>query len=171
MSSGGGFGAPSVPPSGYMPPYGQPQPPPRRRHRTLLLVIVVIVVVLLVAVIAIPYLEPSSPSYPVQVGAINIWAPDNVCGLNANPIYFDGFNNTTGSANTIDFGMPNFNSTLCTIGNVTTNTTGFSLSAIQVPLAIAGNGTGSMNITITAPSTDYTGDMNLVLWGTERLPV
>ena len=147
-------------------PYGQPPPPPRRRHIGLLIVAVVVVVILIVALIAIPLLENSSSSgstLPIQVGDINIWAPDNVCGLNANPIYFYGFNNTTGSATTIEFGMPNFNSTICTILTVTTNTTGFSLSAIQVPLAIAGSGTGWMNITITAPSSPYTGDMSLVL--------
>jgi hypothetical protein len=127
-----------------------------------LIVVVVIVVLLLVVLVAIPYLEPSSPP-PVQVGYINIWAPDNVCGLNANPISFYGFNSSTGAVQTLDFGMPNYNTTLCTIVGATTNTTGFSLSAIQVPLAVPGNGTGSMNITITSPSSSYTGDMNLVL--------
>ncbi len=118
-------------------------------------------IVLVVASVALYVLLVPAPA--IQVEAINIWAPDNVCGLNANPIYFYGYNSSTGATQTLDFGMPNFNATTCNIVGVTTNSTGFSLSDVQVPLAIPGEGTGSMNITITSPSSPFTGAMNLVL--------
>jgi hypothetical protein len=125
------------------------------------ILVVVVVVVLVIGVIGFLLLTPTGP--PIQVGAINIWAPDNVCGLNANPIYFYGFNGSTGQVQEIDFGMPNYNTTACTIKSVTTNTTGFTLSDVQVPLTIPGNATSySMNITITSPSSSYNGDLNLV---------
>jgi len=149
---------PSTPPE---PPYGRAPPAPRRR-RVGLIVVVLLVVVLLVAGVAVfDYFEAKPP--PIQVAFINIWAPDNVCGLNANPIAYYGFNSSTSSPQTLDFGVPNYNLTACTIHGVSTNTTGFSLSAIEVPLTIPGNGTGSMNITITPPASAYSGNMNLVL--------
>ena len=104
---------------------------------------------------------PLSPP-PVQVGAINIWAPDNVCGLNANPIYYSGFNGSTGAAQAVDFEIPNFNGSLCTVAGVTTNTSGFALSQIEIPLPIPAEGNASMNITITSPSSSFSGDLNLV---------
>ena len=94
---------------------------------------------------------PSTPGpSTIQVGGIYIYSPDNVCGLNANPIYFDGFNGSTAQVQTLDFPIPNYNGSACAIRSLTTNTTGFTLSAIQVPLGIAGGGSGSMNITVTA---------------------
>lgn len=159
--------APPIPPA---PSYGGPPtpyaPPPSRPRRSAgrLLVIIVVVFIVLILVGALAYvfiLAPKPP--PIQVGAINIWAPDNACALNANPIYFAGWNGSTGQVQTIDFGMPNYNTTACTLRSVTTNTTGFLLSAIQVPLTIPGNGTGSMNITITSPSSSFDGDLNLVM--------
>jgi len=140
--------------------YGAPtSPPPRRRRRTLLIVIVV-VVILVIGVIAFASFESQSPA--IQVGFINIWAPDNVCGLNTNPIAYYGFNSSTGASESLDFPVPNYNATACTIESVTTNSSGFSLSSVQVPLEIAGNGTGSMNMTIEVPTSSFSGDMNLV---------
>lgn len=138
-------------------------PPPQRRSRArLVLVVILVVVVLIVAFVAVSYFLFPAP--PIQVGAINIWAPDNVCGLNANPIYFDGYNGSTGASQTLELGMPNFNTTgSCTIVSMTTNTSGFALSGIQVPLIISANGTGSMNVTITSPTSSYTGDLNLIV--------
>ena len=105
-----------------------------------------------------------APGPPVQVNNINLWAPDNVCGLNSNPSYFTGFNGSTGQVQTFDLGMPNYNSSACTLAGVSTNTSGFLLSSIQAPLTIPANGTGSMNITIQSPSSSYMGDLNLVFW-------
>jgi hypothetical protein len=140
-----------------MAPYA---PPPPRRSRTRLIVVIVVVLVVIVAIVVAAYLL--FPSAPIQVQAINIWAPDNVCGLNSNPIYYYGYNGSTGATQTIDFEVPNFNSTECTIVGVVTNSSGFSISGVQVPLSIPGEGTGSMNMTITSPSSPFSGQMNLV---------
>jgi len=161
LASSAGIGSSLPPPSESTTAYGQPPMPPRRRRRGVIIAVVLVVVILIVGLVAISYLE--SPSPAIQVGFIEIWAPDNVCGLNANPIEFYGFNNSTGSSQTLDFGMPNYNATPCTVQSVTTNTSGFTLSAVQVPLSIPANGSGSMNVTITAPSTSFSGNMNLVL--------
>jgi hypothetical protein len=143
-------------PLGYPPP----APPARPRGTRTIVIVLLVVVVLIVAVIAVAYVLYPAP--PVQVQAINIWAPDNVCGLNANGIYFGGFNSSASANQTYEFGMPNFNYTTCTVVGVTTNTSGFSLFDVQVPLTIAANGTSDMNITIQAPSS-FSGDLNLVL--------
>ncbi|MGD0589078.1 MAG: hypothetical protein ABSA63_09870 [Thermoplasmata archaeon] len=137
----------------------QPAPPPRRRHRRLVIAVIVVVVVLIVAVVAVDYFEMP----PVQVAYVYVWAPDNVCGLNANAIEFPGYNGSTGASQTLDFLMPNYNTSTCTVVSATTNSSGFSLSEIQVPLSISAGGTASMNITITSPSSDFSGNMNLVL--------
>lgn len=149
-------------------PYGQGSGPPRRRSRLVIIVVIVVVLILVVSVLAYSYFAASSP--PVQVGFIEIWAPDNVCGLNSNPIEFYGFNSSTSAVQTIDFGMPNYNTTQCVINGATTNTSGFTLSDVQAPVYVAGTPagsstqtTGSMNITITSPSSSYSGNMNLVL--------
>jgi hypothetical protein len=123
-------------------------------------VVVVIVVLIIVAIVAYELLAPPVP--PVQVGDINIWAPDNVCGLNANPIYYQGYNSSTHANVTVDLGVPNYNSTSCTVVGVITNSTGFALSGVQVPLTIPGGGTGSMNLTILSPGASFSGNLNLV---------
>ncbi len=144
--------------AGYAPP--PPAQRPRSRAR-LVLVVILVVVILIVAVVAVAYLLFPAPA--IQVQAINIWAPDNVCGLNTNPIGYYGYNSSTSATQTLDFGMPNFNSTSCTIESATTNTTGFVLSDVQVPLTIPGNETVSMDITITSPGSPFTGTLNIVL--------
>lgn len=155
LSSAGGWN----PPPGATYPYA---PPPPRRHRLLMVVVIVVVVLVVISVVAYYLLVSSAPA--VQVGYINIWAPDNVCGLNSNPIAFYGFNSSTGASQTFDFDMANFNATPCTIHSVVTNTSGFTLSAIQVPLTIPGSDqNASMNMTITSPGSSFNGNLNLVL--------
>jgi len=154
--------AEGVPPLLPSQPYGTSggAPPPRRRSRALVVVVIVIVVVLVASVAAYEFLVPAAPA--IQVGEIDIWAPDNVCGLDSNPIFYYGYNASTGSGVSIDLGVPNYNSTSCVVAHVATNTSGFTLSAIQVPLMIVGNGTASMNMTVTSPGSSFTGDLNLV---------
>lgn len=140
-------------------------PPRRRRSRILVILVIVVVVILVVSVVA--YELAPSPSPPVQVGIINVWAPDNVCGLlsnpNANPTSYYGYNASTSETDAWTFSVPNYNGTPCTIHSVVTNTSGFSLSSIQVPLTIpASDPDASMNITITTPSSSYSGNLNLV---------
>ncbi len=162
-SAGAANAPPQYPPTPAGPYPGPSAAPPRRSRGRVLLIVLLVVIVLIVAAFAVDYFLFPAPA--VQVEEINIWAPDNVCGLNANPIFFYGYNSSTGASQTLDFGMPNFNATACTIVSVTTNSTGFSLSDVQVPLTIPGGDTAgaSMNITITSPGSPFTGTMNLVL--------
>ena len=121
---------------------------------------VLVVVVLIVGIAAVDYFEAKPPA--IQVPFLVVWAPNNVCGLNANPIEYYGFNSSTSQAQELDLPVPNYNTTACTVTGVSTNTSGFSLSMIQVPVTVAGSGTGSMNLTITPPASPYSGNMNLV---------
>jgi hypothetical protein len=126
--------------------------------------VLIILFVVAVVISAIFLVFVTSQSTSVSVNAINIWAPDNVCGLNSNPIYYDGYSGSTGDVNQLTFPMPNFNTTACTIVSVVTNTSGFSLSGIQVPITIPGNSTGTnMDITITSPGSSFSGNLDLVL--------
>jgi hypothetical protein len=120
----------------------------------------ILVVVLLVAGSGL-YLVLSTPA-SVEVTALLIWAPDNVCGLAANPGYYAGFNSSVGSSVSLTLGVPNYNSSACTISALSTNTTGFSLGKVGVPLAIVSGATGSLNVTVDLPGSAYAGSVNLV---------
>jgi hypothetical protein len=143
---------------------GYGQPPPRRRRTGVVIAVIVVVLILIVGLFAVAYLL--APASPISVTYINIWAPDNVCGFltspDGNPVSYYGFNGSTGQVQTVQFPIPNFNTTTCTVNNAISNTTGFSLSSVQVPLVIPGNGTGLMNMTITSPSSDFSGNLNIV---------
>ena len=148
-------------PSGPPSPYPSQAVPARRRGSRILEIVAIVVVVILVVAVVAYELTPTAP--PVQVGFINIYAPDNVCGLNANPTAYYGYNASTSETDTLEFPIPNYNATACTIESVATNTSGFSLSDIQVPLTIAGGvQNASMNITITTPGSSFSGDLNLI---------
>jgi len=127
--------------------------------------VVVVVVILVVSVLAYALLA-STPSSPIQVSEIAIWAPDNVCGLRANPLFFDGYSASTTENDSFQlYGWQNYNSTPCTIHSVTTNTTGFTLSDIQLPPTIpGGDQNASLNLSITTPGSSYSGPLNLVFW-------
>jgi hypothetical protein len=98
----------------------------------------------------------------IQVPAIVIEAPNNVCGLNTTPIYYFGDNWTTGSSIGFDLTVPNYNATACQVRGVASGTAGFTLSQVQVPLSIPSGGNASMNLTITAPGSPYSGNLTLI---------
>ena len=161
---GSAAGAAPLTPPPFAPPMPYPgvaSPPPRQHSRLFVAFVILVVIFLVVGVIA--FIFVLTPAPPVQVSAINIYAPHNVCGLNSTPIYFPGFNSSKGANQTLDFEMPNYNTTACVVHSVTTNTTGFNLSNVQVPLTIPGSSSASMNITITSPSASYSGIMNFIL--------
>jgi zinc-ribbon domain len=154
---------PALASSGPAYPMAPPPPPPPPRHRTLVLVVVIVVVLLVVGVIAFALLAPPAPAVSVQ--SLVVWAPDNVCGLNANPSFYDGFNGSTGQVQTFGLEIPNYNTTgSCTLRSVTTNTTGFSLTvpAGALPLTVAADQNGTLNVTLTSPSSPFEGVVNLV---------
>jgi len=153
--------APPPPPPAPGPwgPVGRPGPP--RRRRGLVIAVVVVVIILVASIALVEIFAPAPP--PVQIGIIYIWSPDDVCGLNNNETAYYGYNTTTNSNDTLDFGIPNDNATACTIIGVTTNTTGFAITYAQVPLTIPGEDQdASMNLTIQSPGSNYNGDLNLI---------
>ena len=121
--------------------------------------VVAVVVILVVAVVAVEFLAPAG----VTVNYINFWAPDNVCGYNANPTSYYGYNSSTGQTQTFEFPLPNYNTSACSIRSMVTNSSGFSISGFSLPIPIAGNGTAYVNITISSPTSPFTGNMNLVI--------
>jgi hypothetical protein len=159
---GAGESSPATP-AGYPPPLftATSGPPPSRRHRGFLIVVVIVAVVLLSGVLAFVFL--AAPSLRVEIATIDFFAPDNVCGLNANPIGTTGYNDTTSTNTTVDFLIPNFNSTACEIRGVATNTSGFALYDAQVPRTIPGSASAQFNVTIKTPSWRFVGNLNLVL--------
>lgn len=135
-------------------------PARQRPHRRLALIIFVVILALILAVILYAVLAPPPPT--VEVNYMVDWAPDGVCGLNSS-VYYDGFNASTGSSESFELQVPNVNATSCTITNVVTNTSGFSLSQVQVPLTIPGNTTYvELNLTINNPNVGFNGNLNLV---------
>jgi hypothetical protein len=147
-------------PSAYGYTFGAPAPPKPRRSKWLVLAVIIVVVILVVGVVAV-LLVPAGPA--VQVQGINVWALDNVCGLNANPIGYNGFNGSSGASQAIELQMPNYNATPCTIHAITTNTSGFSFTGVTVPVTIPGNGTLNLTLTVVSPSGTFNGVLNMDL--------
>ncbi len=160
LASSSSFASPSYPPPSPPAPSQQAAAPARRRRTWVIVAVVLIVLLLVVGVAAVDYFEAKPPA--IQVPFIVVWAPNNVCGLNSSPIEYYGFNSSTSQAQSFDLAVPNYNATPCTVTAASTNSTGFSLSHVEVPITVPGNGTGSMNITITPPARPYSGNMNLV---------
>jgi hypothetical protein len=118
------------------------------------------VVVVAAAGLAFLLLVPAAPS--VQVGAIDIWAPDDVCGLGTNSIYYQGYNTTTGESISLELYVPNYNASSCTVSHVTTNTSGFTLSGVQTGVVVPAHGNSTLNLTIGSPGSSFSGTLNLV---------
>lgn len=151
------------PPAGLRPPRTAltPAPPAPRRPPRSLIVVGVVVAVLLSGVLAFVFL--AAPSLPVEIRSIDFDAPDNVCGLNANPVGTTGYNETTSTNTTVDFLIPNFNSTPCEIREIATSTSGFTLYDAQVPRTIPGSASAQLNVTIKTPPSRFSGNLILVL--------
>ena len=134
---------------------------PSRRHplRVATLLGVVVVIVVVAGVIAFAY-RPAPPQ--VQVTAIDVWAPTNVCGLGDQPIGYDGFTDAPGGADAFQLELPNFNTTDCTVRSVGTNSTGFGLSFVEVPVTVPGSERGTLNLTVNLPSDSFKGVLNLI---------
>lgn len=107
------------------------------------------------------YLFVTTPN--VEVTYLYIYAPDNVCGLNANPQAYYGFNATPGTSQAIGLEVENFNTSgPCTVHGVLTNTSGFGVTSPGVPLTIAAKGNGTLNFTLDLPGSSYSGVVDLV---------
>lgn len=121
---------------------------------------IVVVLVLFASTALYEYLTPPPPA--VVVGSIVVWAPDNACGLNANPISYSGYNSSTGAVIPFEFEVPNFNTTSCTVDGVVTNSSGFTVSGVQAHVTIPGYGQSTLNLTITSPGSSFAGNLDLV---------
>ncbi len=141
-----------------MPP-APTMPPPRRRPRRLLILIVLVVVIVIVLAGVLYYVSVSNV---VDITEIDVYSPDNACGLATHPIAYDGFNDTPGSSDGLSLPVPNYNSTGCAVYSVTTNTSGFGVSDTNVPVLVPGNGNGTLNLTLSLPGNPFTGIVNLV---------
>ncbi len=146
---------PAPPPAPNLGP--APGSRPRRSRRLVILVIVVVVIVIFAAII---YEAETAPV--VNITSINVYAPDNVCGLNTNPIYYEGYTDSPGASDPLALQIENFNNTACTLRGVTTNTTGFTLSDVGVPITVPAVGNNTLNLTLNLPSSGYNGVVNLI---------
>ncbi len=170
-ASGGGSGgtplaasAPIGPPAAPPPipaPASAAPPRPRRRGLRIVLIILLIVVVVIAALAIYGYYTT------VDVTTLNIYAPDDVCGLNVYLISYSGFNASTGSSVPLSLLVPNNNTTSCTLHGVTTNSSGFGVEDVQLPGPIAGytggvQSNGTLNLTLTLPGSHYSGIVNLI---------
>ena len=120
----------------------------------------IVVLIVVIAVIFTFHFLPPSPQ--VKVSEIDVWAPSNVCGLNAQLISYDGFNDMPGASDGFQLQVVNYNSSACVVSHVATNTSGFSLSDAQVPLSIAAGQSEYLSLTINLPQSAFDGSMNLI---------
>ena len=121
---------------------------------------IVVVVLLVAASVAYEFFAATPPS--VEIEDINVWAPDNVCGLSSHPIYYGGYNTSTGASVPVELTVPNYNATPCLVRDVRTNSTGFSVSSVQRNVTVPGLGNGTLNLTVTSPGSSFAGNLDLV---------
>jgi hypothetical protein len=141
--------------------------PASRRSKNRAIVIVVVVVLVIAGGIGayLYYVQTQN----VDVNAFLSYSPNNVCGLAANPVsWTPGFNDTPGAVDEFEIPVPNFNFTSCTVHGLTTNSSGFSISGQDVPLAIpaatisGGPGSGNLFFNLTLPGSSWSGNVNLI---------
>ncbi|HYK93698.1 MAG TPA: hypothetical protein VEY07_06615 [Thermoplasmata archaeon] len=131
-------------------------------HRSIRRAVVAGVVVLVVVVAGILAFHFLPPSPQVNVSEIDVYAPSDVCGLNTHPVSYSGFTDMPGVSESFQLQVVNFNITACTVHGASTNTTGFSLSGIEVPLTIQAGQNQYLNLTINLPSNAYSGPLNVI---------
>jgi hypothetical protein len=137
-----------------------PATDPRRRRRRAFTVAVVVAIVVLAVAAVLLYLETTGPM--IQVNAILLDAPDNACGLNDEHVAYHGYSSSGGSPTTFAFQMPNLNDSSCVVVSLTTNTPGFAVSGLKLPLTIPARSEISLTLSIAPPARSYSGDLNLV---------
>ncbi len=133
--------------------------PVRKRRRWWVAGVVVAVAVVVVAGILVYEIE----QVPVtHVRTILLASLDNVCGISDQRLGVAGYNSTGTAATSVVFALPNVNETSCTVGEVTTNTSGFSVGGISVPFSIAAHGHLTLTVRVTPPARSFTGDLTLL---------
>ena len=111
----------------------------------------------------------------VDVGVFLSSSPSDTCGLQNYTEVWDGFNNTPGATIDWEFEFLNANTTgPCTPTNLTTNTTGFSISDVawnqtSVPASPAPfdsndpeDGIGEVSFALATPGSSWSGNVYLI---------
>ncbi len=159
------------PPQPYPQPYPPPYPPPAPKSNTAVIIVVVVVVVVLVAVLGLwAYITGQqaanlTPPIYVTVTAINLQiSPAGTCWTSGT------YSGTTVLAGTsiYDSWTFNYNAGLfqpntCTIQSVSVSTAGFSLVSANTPLVVNDGGSQTLTVTVSTPSSAYTGVLALLL--------
>lgn len=123
-------------------------------------IVVAVVLLIVVSLVAYELLAPGPASVHVQ--SINVWSPDNVCGLETTIIGYHGYNTTAKSDVSVELQVPNFNASKCLVHTVTTNSSGFSLSDLHLPWIIPAGGYNTTHVNIQSPSSAFSGSVNLI---------
>jgi hypothetical protein len=129
----------------------------RRRWWTIGFVVAILVVA---AAVVVVYEVNRGPV--TQVRVILLASPDDVCGIADERLAVAGYNSTGPAATSVTFQFPNLNDTTCTVENVNTNTTGFSIGGISVPFSIAERGELALTVSVTPPARSFSGNLTLV---------
>ena len=161
-----------LPPPSPLPPqpvyyYAVPPPPRDDSHVLLIVLIVIIFVVVIPSVLAVVLFW--------EVGGLLHSVPNNTAGNNVDVIAFDlssqnntcglagktepGVNVTLGATFSVSWVLHNANTTGCSITSAHVIGNEFSLDTTNLPVSLLARGTGSLDLTFTAPNTVYTGDL------------
>jgi hypothetical protein len=132
----------------------------RRRRRRWWTVSFVVAILVIAAAAAIVYEVDRGPTTEVRL--ILLVSPDDVCGISDERFAVAGYNSTGPAATSVTFELQNLNDTQCTVENVNTNTTGFSLGGIAVPFSIAERAQLGVTVSVTPPAKSFTGDLTLI---------
>lgn len=121
---------------------------------------VLLLALILIGVVGFYLVDNTPPT--VQVTALVVYAPDNVCGLRTHPGAYGGFNDSPGDHLPIELEVANYNLTSCSIAGISTNTSGFQVTNAQAHVVISGGSDGTFNLTLALPGTTFVGVVNLV---------
>jgi hypothetical protein len=134
-------------------------PSRRRRRRAWSVGFAVAIVVVAAATVAVYEIDRGPHT---QVRTILLESPDNVCGIADESFAIRGYNSTGPAPTSVTFELPNLNSSTCTVENVNTNTSGFSVGGIAVPFSLQERSELALTVSVTPPASSYTGNLTLV---------